>query len=206
MINELFKEPTICAIIGDTNTGKSNLLYNIIEEAQLKYDFQLHTFGLRIDNLNAININSIEELERIKNSFIIIDEFDDLFDLDDRHKKKQIERTLRLLFHNNNIIILSGLPENFKKFISAKVKMIIYKQVTFDDFINGSRVKKKINYYSGEEVGSSILNIKNDECLIYDGLHYRKHSVPYLEAKDTKKNNVDIFVKKSVPKNVENLQ
>ena len=129
-----------------------------------------------------------------------MDEFCDIFDLLDRRKKSQIERTLRLLFHNNNIIILGGLPENFKKFISAKIKVIFYKQVTFDDFINGSKVKKHLMNYHGAERGSSVLNLDKQDCIIFDGEHYTNYEVPYVESKDSKRNNVKILVNKEIIK------
>ena len=197
-IIDLFKTPFIGAIIGDANSGKSNFIYHLIEELKSKHLFNLYTYGLRCDVIGSNQIYSMDELERIKDSVILIDEFSSLFDLDDRRKKSQAERTMRLLYHNNNIIILSGLPENFKKFISARIGVIFYKSVTFEDFINGSSVKKNIMKYHGQNRGSSFLDLDKDKCLIYDGTHYSEYYIPYIEDKDTKKNNVQILVKKIV--------
>lgn len=204
---ELFKKPFIGGIIGDANSGKSNLIYYILQELQKNYKFNLFTFGLKYDIKGANKIYSIDELEKIKDSFIVLDEFFSLLDLEDRRKKVQIERTLRLLFHNNNIIILAGLPLNFKKFISAKITLTFYQKVTFEDFINGSSVKKNILKYHGDERGSSVLDLRANECIIYDSNHYKKYNIPYIEEKDSKRNNLPIFldknVSKNVPKNVE---
>ena len=134
---------------------------------------------------------------------IILDEVMTLWDLENRKLKRQIENTLRLLFHNNNILIISAVPENIKKFISGKLDIIIYKRVTYDDFINGSSVKKSILNYQGNERGSKLLNLDIDEAIIYDGLHYQKIKIPYLKEYDTKINNVPILVPKSVHKNVQ---
>jgi len=201
-IKALFKKSFIGAVIGDAHTGKSNLLYHIIDTLKENYNFKLYTFGLKSDLEVANKIYSLDELEKIKDSVIFLDEFYDLFDLEDRHNKSIAERTMRLLFHNNNIIILCGLPENYKKFISAKINVIFYKQCTFEDFINGSSVKKNILKYHGESRGSSILHLDKNECVIYDGKHYENYEVPYLESKDSKRNNVDILVKKNVGDNV----
>lgn len=198
MISKLFLTPFIGAIIGDANSGKSNFIYHLIEELKSKHIFNLYVYGLRCEVAGANHIYSMDELERIKDSVILIDEFSSLFDLEDRRKKAQAERTMRLLYHNNNIILLSGLPENFKKFISARISVVFYKSVTFEDFINGSSVKKNIMKYHGDKRGSSFLDLGKDECLIYDGEHYSKYSIPYVEDKDTKKNNVRILVKRNV--------
>jgi len=201
-LTKLFSSPFIAAIIGDANSGKSNFIYHLIEKLQSEHIFNLYTYGLRCDVVGANQIYSMDELERIKDSVILIDEFSSLFDLDDRRKKSQAERTMRLLYHNNNIILLSGLPENFKKFISARISVVFYKSVTFEDFINGSSVKKNIMKYYGEKRGSSFLDLDKDECLIYDGIHYSNYHVPYVEDKDTKKNNVKILVTKNVENKV----
>ncbi len=135
-----------------------------------------------------------------KDSLIICDEFFTLFDLDNRKARRTIENTLRLINHKNNILFLVGVGENFKKFISSKLDIIIYKQVSFADLINGSRVKSIIKEYNGEEKGSELLNLEINEALIYDGSHYTKFNVPYLKQYDTKIDNVQIFTEKKVNK------
>ncbi len=194
-IKEIFNCPKVIAILGDINTGKSNLVYYLIKELMEKFTLSLYTFGLRkkIDGVNEIS--SLNELEQIKNSVIFLDEFISLLDLEDRTKKEQIENTLRLIYHNNNILVLIGLPENMKKFLSAKVTEIIYKKVTISDFINGSRVKKNITDYKGVERGTSILNLEKNEIIYFNG-RYKKYEIPYLEDYDTKKDNVEIIVEK----------
>ena len=62
--------------------------------------------------------------------------------------------------------------------------------------------------YQGNEKGSTMINLKIDEAIIYDGLHYDKLTIPYMKEYDTKSKNVPIFIskkafqKKSVTKNV----
>ena len=192
---EKFNEPKIFGILGDIGTGKSNLAYHLIEKLQSKFKFNLYTYGLRKDVKYAMKIYSINELENIKNSIIFLDEFFTLFNLEDRKKRIQIENTIRLIHHNNNILVLIGVPENFKKFISSKINITFYKQVTFADFINGSSVKKNILNYKGLEMGSSILNIPKDETLVYDS-NYKKYKIPYLKDFDSKKDNKPLLIKK----------
>ena len=128
-LKELFDEPKVMAVIGNSNQAKSNLIYYLIKQINRGFEFKLYTYGLRSDLRKANKIYSIQELEQIKDSIIFIDEFFTLFDLEDRKKKKQIENTIRLIYHNNNILVLIGLPENFKKFISSKLNIVIYKKV-----------------------------------------------------------------------------
>lgn len=197
-ISDLIKSPCKIALVGDANVGKSNFLYYLIQELKRDYNFKLYTFGLKKD-VGDIKINSLEELEQIKDSVIIIDEFYSLFDLEDRKKRKSIEKSLRLIFHNNNALILSGLPENFKKYISCLMDVFIFQKLTISGFINGSRIKEVCLNYSGEKLGSSVLNLGKDEAIIYQK-HYKKIKVPYIQECDTKKDNCPIICAKDVPK------
>lgn len=202
-IKKLFDKPKIIGICANTNEGKSNLIYHLLEELK-DYDFNLYSYGLRNELTKETKIYSIEELETIENSICFADEFFTLFDLEDRKKRKLIENSLRLINHNNNVLILSGLPENFKKFISGKLDIIFFKKCTLADFINGSRIKNIFLSYKGKELGSAVLNLKIDEALIYDGTHYQKINVPYYKKYDTKRQNAPI-IKRSV-KCVKNVQ
>lgn len=203
---KVFSCPKIIAVVGDVNTSKSNLLYHFIEELRENGSFNLYTYGLRNEIKDSKKIFSVDELERLKNSLIIIDEVMSLWDLDNRMSKKQIERTLRLIHHHNNILIICALPENLRKFICGKINQYFFENCTLGDLINGSKVSRIIRNYKGVELGTSVLDIKKDESLFFDGLHYEKFKVPYYKRYDSKKNNVKI-VKKSVKKNVkENVE
>lgn len=193
---ELFDKPKIIGVVADINQGKSMLLYHILESLALENKFKLFTYGLRLNVKGSKRIYSVKELEGIRDSIIVVDELSSLFDLDNRKVKRSIENTLRLLNHNNNVLVLCGTPENFKKFISAKINVIFYKKTTIADFINGSRLKSVLLQYKGDERGTELLNLKVGEALFFDGQHYTRFDVPYLERYDSKKSNVKIVTPK----------
>lgn len=192
-IINLFKEPKLIGLVADANEGKSNLLYWLIKALRSEYKFNLYSYGLRANVVDERKIYSVEQLEIIYDSVIIIDEFASMFDIDNRKEKKQIEQTLRLIFHNNNVVLLCGLPENFKKFIASKMDAVIYKRCALSDFINGSRIKKIAFNYRGYELGAAVLNVEVDKAIVYDGKFYDKVNIPYVEEGDTKRNNVEIL-------------
>lgn len=193
----LFESPKLIGMVGDADTGKSNLLYFLIKALRTHYNFNLYSYGLRAQVIGEQKIFSVEQLEVIHDAIIIIDEFASMFDIDDRKEKKQIEQTLRLIFHNNNVVLLCGLPENYKKFIASKMDAIIYKRCALGDFINGSRVKKVAFNYRGYELGAAVLNVETDQAIIYDGTHYHKVNIPYIPEGDTKADNAPILQKRS---------
>ncbi len=190
---DLFKTPKIIGVCSDVNEGKSMTLYYLIRFLKKNFNFNLFSYGLRLD-LGEQKVHSVEEIEKIKNSVVILDEFFTILDLEDRKKRKQIETTIRLIHHNNNILVLAGVPENFKKFISAKLSIVFFKRTTLGDFINGSRIKNICCNYNGMEMGSTVLNMQINECLVFDGKHYSKIKIPYYKECDTKLTNVKICV------------
>lgn len=192
---EMFDKPKVIGFIGDTNSGKSNFLYWLISHLQAQGDFNLVTYGLRKEVPKENKIWSLPELEETTNSIIILDEVMTLFDLDDRKKKAQVETTLRLINHNNNILVLSMLPENCKKFISSKINTYLFKKSTIPDFINGSLAKRVVEMYNGPERGSIVLNVPVDKCLTFNK-GYKLLDVPYMEEFDTKKSNKPIIRRK----------
>lgn len=197
----LFDRPRVIGVCADVNEGKSNLLCWMVLELRKQYKFNLYSYGLDVD-LQQQKIYSVDELERIQNGIIVIDEFATLFDLDDRKLKKQIEKTFRLICHieKNNIIILAGLPENYKKFLSAKLSAIIFKTCTLADFINGSKIKYEAFKFSDPMLGSTVLKVNVDQALVFDGQHYHKISVPYLREFDSKIHNAKILTPRGTHK------
>ena len=195
-IENVFNKPKTIGIMSDVNEGKSNLIYHLIDELKQYGKFNLYIYGLRNMIGNAREIFSVAELEKIKNSIIIVDECFSLFDLDNRKCRKQIENTLRLINHNNNILVLVGVPENFKKFISGKLDMIFFKRVSYSDLINGSSAKNVVMNYKGVESGSTILDIEVGKTLLFDGWGYEMLDVPYMREYDSKKSNKQIVTKK----------
>jgi len=192
----MFSKPAIIGLCADTNTGKSMLIYHYLTELSKGHTFSTYTYGLRLDYPKATQIFSIEELEQIEDSVVFVDEMGSLFDLENRKVRKQIENTIRLINHNNNVLFLCGLAENWKKFLSAKPNVFIFKKTTLSDLINGSRVKNVIMAYKGVKRGSAVLNLPINEALVFNGTHYTKARIPYIKKYDSKRDNKNILVKR----------
>ena len=190
VFENLFIKPCVIGLVANVSEGKSNLIYYLIKELLANGNKNIVSYGLRV-HVGERVINSLKELEECKDEVIFLDEMMTLFDLDNRMEKRQIENTLRLIAHNNNILILCGLPENFKKFVCGKISSWIFKKVTLDDLINGSTAKKIIVAYRGIERGTEVLSLGKNECIVYTN-HYYKVTIPYVEECDTKKNNLTI--------------
>lgn len=201
-VSSLFDKPKILGLIGNSNSGKSNLIYWLLRDLSEFYDFKTYSYGLRNEIEGVKKIFSVSELEQIKDSIIMIDELSSLFDFEDRKERGRIEKTIRVIHHNNNVLLLCGTGENFKKFISAKLSAIFFKKTAISDLINGSRAKEIMLGYNGDEMGSTTLNLEHNEAVLWDGTSYKKLVIPYLEIYDMKQANVPILV----PKNAEKVR
>lgn len=203
-VEDIFSDPSIRAIgiIADPNSGKSNTIYHCIKALQANYTAKMYAYGLRVMFEGVQRINSIEELEKITNSVIFLDEFPSLFSLSNRRQTEKFEESMRKIYHSNNIVVICGLPHNFNKFLSSLLNAIIFKQCTLVDFIQRSPAERIIASFSpatGSHIqkGSRMLTMPKDTALIYDGDHYWDVDVPYVEEGDAKRFNVPILQPKA---------
>lgn len=191
-------------LTGQSNSGKSMALYHLIISYLKQYKGIVRTFGIPVEQLtyikkyaNSNNIqpfNSLLELEQIKESIIIIEEFGTLLDTNDRQKKRQIEEILRVVNHKGNKILLCGLPHDFKKFITCKAKSIMFKTLKMNDLINGSDAKEILKQYQGVGKGVYSFHIDVSSLLLWDGMAFEVLDIPYYEKLDNKRKNVNLFV------------
>ena len=203
-VEDLFKDPSIrsVGVISDVNQGKTNTLNHIIKALSARcVGVNIWSFGLRTNFEGVQTINSIEELESITNSVVIIDEFPDMFDLSNARQMVKFEKTMRKIFHSNNIFVICGLPRNFNKKLAAMLQAVIFKQCTLTDFIQRSPVDEAIKSYApeyGSEIqkGSTMLTMPKDVALIRDvnTKHWYPVSVPYVQEGDSKRFNPPILV------------
>ena len=192
-IKEIFDGVKVISIIANQNSGKTNMIYHLIDElTKLERKPNIYEYGLRIDLDNVEKVQSLIKLETIRDSVIFIDEFVDLFRLDDRRNKLLVETTIRKIYHNNNILILIGLPENYNKFICGKTHLFGFKAVTIADLINGSKAKEIVMGYCGNERGNYVLDLPKNQILFTDGIDYEKVEIPYMQDYDSKKDNKTI--------------
>jgi len=193
MILKFFTKPAIIGVVSGANSGKSMLLYHMYETLKEAGSFNLYTYGLELELSGSQTIFSVEEMEQVKDSLLILDEANSLFDLEQSRARKQIEQFMRLLFHNNNIVIMSLLPDNIKKFLANNIHIFMYKRCVINQFIQGSAAKRIVENFSGPEKGNTVLDVPIDETLVFDGKHYSKIKVPYMEQYDTKADNKPII-------------
>jgi len=192
----------VSILVGQTNTGKSMLLADIaFNYITAGYPGTVYAYGLKPEITNVlpiVPISSVMEMETLENGIVLVDEVGRIFDLDNRNLKRKIEETLRQVTHNNNKIILSGLPTDFKKFLASKATCYMWKSLTIADLINRSLVQMRLLEYMAEGKGSYVLHLPVNKVLVYEPSHPSKYyidTVEYYEEFDTKRNNINLLEK-----------
>jgi len=180
------------AIIGKSNSGKSMFLKNLIITAS-STKTNVEIFGVD-DEINTFY--SLLELEKMKNSFIFIDEVNTLFKLNNRKAShlNKLDTIFRMVNHNNNKIVLCGLPTDFNKWICGKIDCFCYKSLIIKDLINQTRAKELITEFEHPKNGHQVFDIPESKVLVYSertGYFWvNSELIPHL---DTKKDNINLF-------------
>lgn len=171
-------------------------MIDIIEKvkSRLKTPVVCYFYHNKYKNLvrGVEHISSLNELEQIHDSFIFVDEFYELFQLDNRHNTEIVKCFLAQMEHNNNILVLCGLPDYFKKYISSQIDKWFLMTINYDEVVNGSALAKYIKQLSGDFKGGTLLNVPRG-CTLFDGklLQYKYH-----QKYDKKRNRVNLFAEK----------
>ena len=183
----------VFGIVGGKHSGKTTALLELIEESQnltaTKYAYFYHQEYK--DSVKGVTfINTLNDLEQVQNGIIFVDEFSELLQINDRHAVELIKMVIGQIEHNNNVLVLCGLPQYFNKAISGFVgDNWLLKSLNYDELVNGSGLKKYVNSLSGDYVGGTRLNVPVSKLLV-EG---RFISVKYDETKDKKANRQDLF-------------
>lgn len=131
----------IVAIIGDMNTGKTNLAVYLMRN--YKGIRQIYTLGYpkKIDQFPALY--RTQDIERVSDSIIFIDELSRFFPLKQRHSSKEFLDVSRLLAHRNNTIIFTTqLSQDLTMTMESFVDTFLITRISDLRFLKkGSKVK-----------------------------------------------------------------
>lgn len=192
---EITKPIRVIGIVGDPNNGKTNVINYIIETLKREAkDTQIAAHGLKNQIDGVMNIHTIEELERMRNSIVFIDEWADLVDVYNQRQMRMFEQSIRTIYqpNKNNIVILCGMARNYNGKISGMLNAVIFKQTTMIDVVQRSVLSNILTQYSGgfEVTKGKVLAMPNHVALVnIIGSHFHEVEVPYVESGDMKRNN-----------------
>ena len=155
----------ICAVIGDTDTGKTNLaVYHL---RNYKGNRQIYTLGYPGQLDNYIPLNSLSDIFRLSNSIIFIDELSKVFPLKNRHTNNDFIEVARLLAHSGNTILFTTqLTQDLTNQMEAFVEGFLITKMADLRFLKaGSKVKYVIMDCLDPRRTSKELNLNQGEYL-----------------------------------------
>ena len=194
------KSLRVIGVVADKNQGKSNLVYNIIHTIQRRAP-ETNVVGFRLFHKipGVLYLNTLTELAKIRDSYIIIDELKTIVDTDNRRETNVFLEILQTLYHSNNTVVVSGLGHNFNGKISGELEAIIFKQTTLISIIKRSNIDYILRALRHEGKASKneyTLTMPIEGALVYHP-HKKKNwhyiEIPYLESADTKKDNKPVI-------------
>jgi len=204
VLKTLFKKYRSVGVVGNTHSGKSSLVLELILNLKAKHK-KLHIYLLGIEpNLHPyltqqgmIIVHSIEDVLdlKIKNSIIYIDEFADLFHVQTSgHQLDRVKRFFNRIAHLNNYVIISSAQVNFwNKFICSLVKAHLVKAIDFNNLVRGTTLRRKIINIA-ENTSEYRLEVPiNTYYIITDEEVVGKKTFPYNKDLDSKRDLPDLF-------------
>ena len=194
------KSIRVIGVVADKNQGKSMLLYNCIHIInKLAPETQVVGFRLALKVEGVLHLNTLTELSKIRDSYIILDELKTIVDTDNRRETNAFMQFLQTLYHSNNTIVISGLAHNFNGKLSGELEAIVFKQTTLISVVKRSTIDYILRSFSYEGKASKneySLAMPVEGALVYHpnktkNWHYIE--IPYLESADTKKDNEPVI-------------
>lgn len=153
-------------IIGGTNTGKTNLAVYLARQCEHPTKYLLG-YPKEIEGFKIISDK--DELFRLENCVVIIDEFQRYFTRYGRHKNDSLEEALDFAEHRNiKLILTSPTNQAIDRELESKIKCWVVKRTNIHTLKQGGMCKVALNSIKDPRITSSNLCLENNEFLWYD--------------------------------------
>ena len=162
------------AILGDINTGKTNLAVSMLREYKKKggkREIYLVGYPKQIDDFK--NISNFQDLFKLTDSVVFIDEIQKYIKIYDRKANYDLMELISLFAHNNNTLVFTTC---FSQFISRSIEGYIdcwdlTRILDLKSLKNGGKAKRIIEQTTHPKCNKWSLALKKGEYLEYSELN-----------------------------------
>ena len=163
MIN-LDKYKTI-AILGDRNTGKTNLIFYLAKNYKGNRQILLYAYP---KSYGYKRIYSLEDLSLTTNSIILMDELQNHIKFYNKRTSEEFLELLAVMAHNNNTIIFTTPMSQFiTKALDVFIDGFIYTRISDLGVLkNGSKAKRILQNNSFQQINKWSVNLDIGKCLV----------------------------------------
>ena len=154
------------SIIGSTDSGKTNLAFYIATQCSHKNKYVL---GYPAKMKGFIEISDKDELFRLKDCVVVIDEFGRYFKRYGRHRNDALEEALDFSEHRKiKLILTSQNNQAIDRELESKIKCWALKRLNVYTLKNGGMCKVAMRAIKDSRVTSASLSIEPNEVLWWD--------------------------------------
>ena len=150
------------AIIGNLDQGKTNLMFyyaNTYKGTRKKY-----LFGYPKEMAGYISLYSWEDLLKIRDSIILIDEINTFIKIYDKKKNYQLMELISLFAHKNNTLIFTTqLSQFISRGMEAFIDCWAIKRLDLETLKNGSKPKRIIQRLNYSKKNEWVLDLEQNE-------------------------------------------
>lgn len=148
------------AILGNPNTGKSNLMISLARNHKYT-DKYLLGYPSNIEGFK--NLNSLQDLVKIQDCVLCIDELDEIIPFYEHKSNEALKRLLKFAEHNNvKLIFTTQLSQFVTRMMEALIPQWAITEIDIFSLKQGSKPKKilvnylKIPKYINKEIGMRL--------------------------------------------------
>jgi hypothetical protein len=150
------------AIIGNLDQGKTNLLFyygNSYKGTRKKY-----LFGYPKEMEGYTSLYSWEDLLKIRDGIILIDEINTFIKIYDKKKNYQLMELISLFAHKNNTLIFTTqLSQFINRGVEAFIDCWAIKRLDLETLKNGSKPKRIIQRLNYPKKNEWVLDLEQNE-------------------------------------------
>lgn len=156
-----------CAVIGDTNTGKSNLAVYLASKCSHKKKYTLG-YPEKLDGF--VNLSSIDDIALIEDCVLFIDELSRYFPVHDRKANDKLMDLLQFAEHNKiKLILTTQLSQFITKQCEAMIPQWAIKQLNVRRLKNGSTPSFVIKHVMKDRrITRDFIKLRVEEFIWYN--------------------------------------
>lgn len=155
------------AVVGDRNSGKTNLAFYLMNTYKGKRNKYLYGYPIRIEGYKSIA--TWGDLLKVTNSIIFIDEIQRYIRIYDKRANNELMGLLSFLAHQNNTIIFTTqLSQFITKGVEASIQTWLIKQLDLLSLKNGCKIKRILREIANPKITDKGISLYVNEFIAYD--------------------------------------
>ena len=155
------------AIIGDRNSGKTNLAFSFMNQYKGKRTKVLYGYPIQKEGYSSVCTWS--DLLKLTDSIIFIDEIQKYIRLYDRRANTELMEMLAFLAQNNNTLIFTTqLSQFITKGVEASIQTWCIKQIDVPGLKNGCKIKRILKETAHPRITDKAVAVYVNEYISFD--------------------------------------